>query len=43
MSMRYYPLIDYGLVLTFNEMCELLKTYKGDNKELKKRIENNKC
>lgn len=41
MSMKYYPLVDYGLVLTFNEMCELLKTYKGDNEELKKRIENN--
>ena len=41
MSTRYYTLIDYGLVLTFSEMCELLKTYKGDNEELKKRIENN--
>lgn len=42
MSTRTYPVIDYGLTLTFEELSNLIKTYYGDNEDIKEEIKNNK-
>lgn len=38
MSMRDYPVFDYGLVLTTNEFLDLLKTYNGTDIDLKEEL-----
>lgn len=38
MSMRDYPVFDYGLVLTMYDFLDLLKTYNGDDEDLKEEI-----